>query len=167
MPTQLSGRQILDNTIALIKILATGTRDATTFFRWDGVFAAPPVTTTNSITLSNKTLTTPAIASIKGTLTADTDWATITFNKNTSDFHSVTLWGNRTLALSNMAAGDRIVLRLLQDATGSRTVTWFTTIKWAGGTTPTLTTTPTKADIFGFLCNSTGNYDWFVIWQNI
>lgn len=58
-----------------------------------------------------------------------------------------------------MAAGDRIVLRLLQDATGSRTVTWFTTIKWAGGTTPTLTTTPTKADIFGFLCNSTGNYD--------
>ena len=89
------------------------------------------VGTTATQTLTNKTLTTPAIASIKGNLTADTDGATITFNKNTSDFHSVTMAGNRTLALSNMAAGDRIVLRIQQDATGSRTVTWFTTIKWA------------------------------------
>lgn len=124
-------------------------------------------TISSTSTLTNKTLTTPAIASIKGALTADTDGATITFNKNTSDFHAVTLGGNRTLALSNMATGDRIVLRLQQDATGSRTVTWFTTIKWAGGSAPTLTTTPSKADMFGFLCTSAGNYDWFVIWTNI
>lgn len=116
-------------------------------------------TISSTSTLTNKTLTTPAIASIKGTLTADTDGATITFDKNVSDFHAVTLGGNRTLALSNMATGDRIVLRLQQDATGSRTVTWFTTIKWAGGSAPTLTTTPSKADMFGFLCTSAGNYD--------
>ena len=135
-----------------------------------GVLAVEGVvvpTISSTSTLTNKTLTTPAIASIKGTLTADTDGATITFNKNTSDFHSVTLGGNRTLALSNMAAGDRIVLRLQQDATGSRTVTFFTTIKWAGGSAPTLTTTPSKADMFGFLCTSAGNYDWFVLGQNI
>lgn len=116
-------------------------------------------TISSTSTLTNKTLTTPAIASIKGTLTADTDGATITFDKNVSDFHSVTLGGNRTLALSNMAAGDRIVLRLQQDGTGTRTVTWFTTIKWVGGTVPTLTTTINKADTFGFLCTSAGNYD--------
>lgn len=118
-------------------------------------------------TMTNKTLTTPAIASVKGTLTADTDGATITFDKNVSDYHGVTLGGNRTLALSNMAAGDRVVLRLLQDATGSRTVTWFTTIKWVGGTVPTLTTTASKADTFGFLCTSAGNYDGFIVGQNI
>lgn len=118
-------------------------------------------------TLTNKTLTTPNISTIKGTLTTDVDGATITFNKNTSDFHQVTLAGNRTLALSNMAAGDRIVLRLVQDATGSRTVTWFSTIKWVGGTPPILTTTASKADVFGFLCTSTGNYDGFIIGQNI
>lgn len=136
-----------------------------------GVIAVEGVTVptiSSTSTLTNKTLTTPAIASIKGTLTTDIDAATITFDKNVSDFHNVVLGGNRTLALSNMAAGDRIVLRLTQDGTGSRTVTWFTTIKWAdGGTAPTLTTTASKADIFGFLCTSTGNYDGFVIGQNI
>lgn len=131
-----------------------------------GGVAVPTISSTS--TLTNKTLTTPNIASIKGTLTTDTDGATITFDKNTSDFHNVVLGGNRTLALSNMAAGDRIVLRLTQDGTGSRTVTWFGTIKWAaGGTAPTLTTTASKADVFGFLCTSTGNYDGFVIGQNI
>ena len=125
----------------------------------------PSVSSTS--TLTNKTLTTPAIASVKGTLTTDTDGATITFDKNVSDFHNVVMAGNRTLALSNMAVGDRIVLRLTQDATGTRVPTFFTTIKWAGGTAPTLTTTANKADIFGFLCTSSGNYDGFVIGQNI
>lgn len=37
--TRLSGRQILDNSITLIKLIASGTRDATTFLRGDGVFA--------------------------------------------------------------------------------------------------------------------------------
>ena len=124
-------------------------------------------TVSSSDTLTNKTLTTPAIASIKGTLTTDTDGATITFDKNVSDFHNVVMAGNRILALSNMATGDRIVLRLTQDATGSRIPTWFTTIKWAGGTAPTLTTTANKADMFGFICTSSGNYDGFVIGQNI
>jgi len=55
------------------------------------------------------------------------------------------------------------VLRLQQDVTGGRVPTWFTTIKWAGGTTPTLTTTANKADVFGFLCTSAGNYDGFII----
>lgn len=99
----------------------------------------PTISSTD--TLTNKTLTTPVIASIKGSIQADTDGATITFDKNVATNHSVTLGGNRTLALSNMAAGDAITLRLQQDGTGSRTVTWFTVIKWAGGSAPTLTTT--------------------------
>lgn len=123
---------------------------------------------TTTDTLTNKTLTTPSIASIKGTLTTDTDGATITFDKNVSDFHTVTLAGNRTLAVSNMAAGDRITLVLVQDATGSRTISsWFTTIKWAGGSAPTLTATANKADIVSFLCTSAGNYYGVVIAQNL
>lgn len=100
-------------------------------------------------------------------ITADSDGSTITFNMATSNVHSVTLGGNRTLAVSNVSAGQRFMLRLLQDGTGSRTVTWFTTIKWAGGSAPTLTTTASKADLIGFLCTSAGNYDGFVIGQNI
>ena len=104
---------------------------------------------------------------IYGDITADSDGATITFNLATSNIHSVTLGGNRTLALSNAAVGQCFILRLVQDGTGTRTVTWFTTIKWAGGSAPTLTTTINKTDVFGFLCTSAGNYDGFVIGQNL
>lgn len=102
-----------------------------------------------------------------GDITADSDGATITFNLATSNIHSVTLGGNRTLALSNAHVGQCFMLRLLQDGTGSRTVTWFSTIKWAGGAAPTLTTTANKADLIGFIVTSSGNYDGFVVGQNI
>lgn len=95
------------------------------------------------------------------------DGATVTFDMAASNINSVTLGGNRTLALSNVSVGQCFMLRLSQDGTGSRTVTWFTTIKWAGGAAPTLTTTAAKADLFGFLCTSSGNYDGFVIGQNL
>ena len=104
---------------------------------------------------------------IYGDITADSDGATVTFNLATSNIHSVTLGGNRTLALSNAAVGECFILRLLQDGTGSRTVTWFTTIKWAGGSAPTLTTTANKADMLGFVVTSSGNYDGFVVGANI
>jgi len=49
----------------------------------------------------------------------------------------------------------KFMLRLKQDTNGSRTVNWFSTIYWAeGGSAPTLTTTASKADLFGFLCTS-------------
>ncbi len=102
-----------------------------------------------------------------GDITADADGATITFNLATSNIHSVTLGGNRTLALSNEHVGQCFMLRLQQDGTGTRTVTWFTTIKWAGGVAPTLTTTINKADLLGFVVTSAGNYDGFVVGQNI
>lgn len=116
---------------------------------------------------TSPTLVTPSIASIKGSVITDTDSATITFDKNLGDYHRVILGGNRTLALSNMVAWDKIVIDLVQDGTGTRTVTWFTTIKWNGWTVPTLTTTINKIDTFGFICTTAGNYQGYIIWQNL
>ncbi len=132
-----------------------------------GVFDTIYVTTTWAVTLTNKTLTTPIIASIKGAIVTDTDGATITFDKNVWDYHRVTLGGNRILALNNILPWDKIVIDLIQDATGSRTVTWFNTIKWVWGTVPTLTTTASKIDTFGFICTSAWIYQGYIIWQNI
>lgn len=112
-------------------------------------------------------LTKPVISGSVNTLTADSDAATITFDMAASNIHSVTLTDNRTLAVSNTTAGQAFILRIIQDGSGSHTVTWFSTIKWAGGSAPTLTTTASKIDAFGFLCTSTGNYDGYVIGQNI
>jgi len=59
------------------------------------------------------------------------------------------------------------MINIKQDATGSRTVTWFSGITWAGGSAPTLTTTANKTDSFGFQQISAGVYLGFVIAQNI
>jgi len=83
-----------------------------------------------------------------------------------SDMHYMTLAGNRTLAVSNAHPGQRFNLTLKQDSTGSRTVAWWSGIAWPGGTTPTLTTTGGKSDIFEFLCTSTGVYIGRVWGQN-
>jgi hypothetical protein len=104
---------------------------------------------------------------IKTPIQSNTDGATVTFDLDEANTHTVVLGGNRTLALSNSDAGQKFIIRLTQDGTGSRTVTWFNTIKWAGGVTPTLTTTPNKTDVFGFICTSANNYDGFVVGYNL
>lgn len=125
------------------------------------------VTLTATQTLSGKTLTKPIVNGSVQALTTDSDGTTVTFDMAASNIHTVVLGGNRTLAVSNVTVGQAFVLRLTQDATGSRTVTWFSTLKWAGGSAPTLTTTANKTDSFGFICTSTGNYDAYIIGQNL
>ncbi len=125
------------------------------------------VGTTDTQTLSGKTLTKPTIDGSVPAVTADTYAATITFDMSTSNIHNVTLTGNPTLAVTNVSTGQLFIIELVQDATGSRTVTWFSTIKWVGGTPPTLTTAASKKDTFGFRCTGTGTYDGYVIGQAI
>jgi hypothetical protein len=93
---------------------------------------------------------------------------TATLDLSLGNIHHITMpAGNITIAISNGTAGQCFMIRILQDSGGSRTVTWFTTIKWAGGSAPTLTTTASKADTLGFEITSAGNYDGFVVGQNI
>jgi len=96
-----------------------------------------------------------------------TDGATVTFNLASGPKQLVVLAGNRTLALSNVLSGHVFVLKLTQDGTGSRTVTWFDTITWPGATAPTLTTTLNKSDVFGFMQTGTSTYDGYIIGQNL
>lgn len=124
---------------------------------------APASTSTNSAT---ELVTKSYVDS--GYQTA-TDGATVTFDLGNGGYrkHKVTLGGARTLAISNGIVGQVFIIDLIQDATGSRTVTFFSTIKWAGGTVPTLTTTANKIDSFGFIVTSAGNYQGYVIGQNL
>ena len=63
---------------------------------------------------------------------------------------------------------DQAIVRILQDSVGSRTVTWFTTIRWAlGGTAPVLTTTASKADTLGFEVTGAATYDGVIVGSNI
>ena len=83
-----------------------------------------------------------------------TDGATIALDWNNSNVQSVTLGGNRTFTFANPLTGGRYLIVLKQDGTGSRTVTW-PTIKWRGGTAPTLTTTANKTDLITIVYDGT------------
>jgi hypothetical protein len=58
------------------------------------------------------------------------------------------------ITLSNARAGSYVV-NLKQPAGGSATVTWATTIVWAGGTAPTLTTTANYLDVITLIYDGT------------
>jgi hypothetical protein len=80
--------------------------------------------------------------------------------------NNITLTANCTLTFPTAVAGKSFLLGLLQDATGSRTVTWPGTVKWAGGTAPTLTTTASKLDMFSFVCLDGTNWLGVVAGEN-
>ena len=104
------------------------------------------------------------INSTIATVTALTDAATIATNAALGNYGRVTLGGNRTLGNpTNPTNGQRYTWELIQDATGSRTLTLGAA--FALGTTissTTLTTTASKRDFLTAVYNSTAA-KWYVI----
>jgi len=85
-----------------------------------------------------------------------TDGATIDWNLSTQQVAKVTLGGNRTLnAPTNQQAGALYSLAIIQDGTGSRTLTFNSAYKFTGATAPTLTTTASAKDIIIFKSDGT------------
>ena len=108
------------------------------------------VTPTNTVTLTNKTLTNPAYTN--QTLT---DAATIAWDMNAGNIAKVTIAANRTMgAPSNLKVGTT-VLEVVQDATGSRLITWNAVFKWSAGAVPVLSTAANAKDVLSFYCDGT------------
>lgn len=88
--------------------------------------------------------------------TALTDGTSISWNLNTNQCSHVTLGGNRTLSNpTNMQAGATYILRVIQDGTGSRLLSYGTAYKWPSGVAPTLSTAAGAIDILTFYCDGT------------
>ena len=93
-----------------------------------------------------------------------TDQATVTWDASTQDVCKVTLAGNRTLAApTNGTTGQFISILVIQDGTGSRTITWNAVYEFASDTAPTLTTTANLGDVFVFRYNGT---KWIEVGRN-
>jgi hypothetical protein len=120
------------------------------------------VGTTDPQTLTNKTLTTPVLttptindAYIEEVYTANTSTA-ITLDLANGSIQNLTLTGTATITMPTAVAG-KSFLMYLRTGAGSYTVTW-TTVKWPGGTAPTLTATASRMDIFSFFSDGTNWY---------
>ena len=93
-----------------------------------------------------------------------TDGSSITWDASTQDVAKVTLAGNRTLgAASNGTTGQFISLLIIQDGTGSRTLTLNAAYEFASDTAPTLTTTANLGDVFVFRYNGS---KWLEVGRN-
>ena len=83
-----------------------------------------------------------------------TDASTIAWDVGTSPVAKVTLGANRTLgAGTNAQTGQFVSLLIIQDGTGSRTVSFNAAYEFKDDTAPTLTTTASKGDLFVFRYN--------------
>jgi hypothetical protein len=69
----------------------------------------------------------------------------------------VTLTGDVTFTFTNPQNGKNYLLKLVQDATGSRTVTWPANVKWSDGITPVISETASHCDIVSLYYDGT-NY---------
>ena len=119
---------------------------------------ATGTTSTNLVFSTTPTITTPVLTN--PTITAYLETAPAIVNSSTTQtialasgtVLSYTLTGNCTFTMPATTNGTSFIVRLIQDATGSRTAT-FTGVKWPGGTVPTITTTAsTGVDIISFVC---------------
>lgn len=155
--------------IAASKISDTALTLTATQTATNKTFTAPTITSpsiTGTIS-GNPTITKPTINGSVGAFTETTDASTITFDFSATNRRTVTLGGNRILAVSGVSVGQTILIRLVQGSPGSHVVTWFSTIKWVSSTVPTLTTTQGKIDVFAFLCTATNQFDGFIVGQNL
>lgn len=91
--------------------------------------------------------------------------ATVTANTGTSydidwsagSLFELTLTGSPTFTFSNLAAGASVTILLIQDGTGSRTVTWPASVDWPSASAPTLSTGASDVDVITLFCRADGS----------
>ena len=92
------------------------------------------------------------------------DGSTPAWNSLTEPVAKITIAGNRTIgAASGGVAGAFISLLIIQDGTGSRTMSWNAAYEFKDDTAPTLTTTANKGDLFVFRYNGS---KWLEVGRN-
>ena len=120
----------------------------------------------NTVALTASDIADDLITSAKLNYTESTltDQATVTWDASTQDVCKLTLGGNRTLAApTNNSTGQFISILVIQDGTGSRTLTWNAVFEFKDDTAPTLTTTASKGDVFVFRYNGS---KWLEVGRN-
>ena len=95
-------------------------------------------------------------AAQRGSITGLTDEASIAIDLALNNFFSVTLGDNRALANpTNIVAGQSGSIKITQDGTGSRTLSYGSYWKFAGATAPVLSTTAAYVDRLDYVVWST------------
>jgi len=98
----------------------------------------------------------PTITNYTETTYSANSSTAITLSLTNGTMQLITLTGSPTITMPTATAGKSFTL-ILYTGSGSYTVSW-STVAWASGTTPTVTTTASKKDIFNFYSDGTNWY---------
>lgn len=110
--------------------------------------AITPTTVVASTSVTTPILTaTSAFPKVHGVKDLGTVGATETVSWANGDRQKMTLDENLTITFSNAAEGQTLTLYMLQDGSGTNTITFADTIVWADATTPSWTTTANKMNV--------------------
>jgi hypothetical protein len=102
--------------------------------------------------VSNKAIAPDTLQSSAAFITL-TDAATINWDMSSGYNAKVTLGGSRTLAApTNPKEGLTYTLQVIQDGTGSRTLTWNAAFDFGSAGSPTLSTGASKIDVISMIC---------------
>ena len=97
---------------------------------------------------------------VKSHITTLTDAATVALDFNDANMFMVTLGGNRTLAApSNATAGQTGSIYVVQDSTGSRTLSYNNAWRFPSGSVPTATTDASAIDLVVYNTRSATTID--------
>lgn len=117
------------------------------YIKADGTAVAEATASQYRSNTAAKVLTTDIVWSAAAEVTL-TDAATIDVDMSTFINAVVTLGGNRAMGNpTNEKVGQSGYIRIVQDGTGSRTLSYGTDWEFAGGSAPTLTTTASATDL--------------------
>ena len=142
-------------------VITAGVQDKDIIFKGDDGGSA---VTSLTLDMSNSGAAVFSAAAYNAEATL-TDASTISWNAITQPVAKVTLGGNRTLgAASGGVAGAFVSLLIIQDGTGSRTVSFNAAYEFKDDTAPTLTTTASKGDLFVFRYNGS---KWLEVGRNL
>jgi len=150
--TGVSGEVTVDTSLNTLRVHDGSTVGGTVLAKTANPIFTGNTATANLAATGVLSVNGPAYATI-GTLT---DGATITPDFGTYNNFTVTLGGNRTLANpTNLVAGQSGVIYIVQDGTGSRTLSYGANWKFPSATAPTLTTTANAVDVLVYAVRST------------
>lgn len=143
----------------------TGATTLSAALTYGGVTLTNAVTGTGKMvldtspTIATPTVTNPTVTNYVESVVAIGNSSTSqTLSLTNGTVQTVTLTGNCTFTMPTATAGKSFILIIVQDSTGGRTAT-FTSVKWPGGTAPTITTTAsTGRDIISFFADGTNWY---------
>lgn len=119
------------------------------------------VGTTDTQSLTNKSITSVSLYGVKVAMAAND------ISLTTSNYFTKTISGATTLTVSGIpTTGTACTFILDLTNGGSAAITWWSGVKWAGGTAPTLTTA--GRDVLGFFTHDGGtNWSAFVMGKDV